>query len=95
MCNYISSISKRSSAYTDILTSSLIPFYSICLQDLTYNQLCVCWLTVVDSNHCNFAFIHQNWNLKPQIQAIWKWTVKVTIILQDRKNEGGGEDKGR
>ena len=30
---------------------------------------------------------NQNWNLKPQIQAIWKVTGKVTITMEDRKKE--------
>lgn len=91
MWNNICSISKSSSPYPDILASSLVPFHSICLHDPTHNRLCVRWL-MVESDDRHFTFINQDWNLKPQLQAIWKATVKVTIIVEDRKKE---EDEGR
>lgn len=70
-----------------ILASSLISFYSICPHDPTYNQLCVHWLMA--ETH-NLTFVNQNWNLKPQIQGIWKVTVKVTIMTENRKKEDEG-----
>lgn len=74
-----------------ILASSLVPFHSICLHEPTHHQLCVRWL-MVETDDCSLTFVNQNWNLKPQIRGIWKVTVKVTIIMENRKKE---EDEGR
>lgn len=74
------------------LASSLVPFPSTCLHEPTRNRLCVSWLTV-ETDDCNLTF-NQNWNLKPQIQGIWKVTVKVTITWKTGKRRRMREDTG-
>lgn len=90
MWNSVCAISRSSSACPDILGSFWIPFYPIYLHGPTHNQLCVHWL-MVESHGCGLTFINWNWNLKPQIQAIWKATVKVIIITANWKKGGWGK----
>lgn len=90
-CEVISTPSVRIYLQSLILAPPLIPFHSICLHDPTHNLLCVHWL-MVESQGCNLTFANQNWYLKPQIQGIWKVTVKVTVIMGNRKKE---EEEGR
>lgn len=49
---------------------------------------------MVETDDCNLTFVNQNWNMKPQIQGIWKVTVKVTITWKTGKRRRMREDMG-